>query len=53
MLRVTAVAMCVGILAPALMVAGCGHSGFAVRPVPRIAAFMGLTDMCTHHPSGG
>jgi hypothetical protein len=33
MLRVTAAMMLVGILT----LAGCGHSGFAVRPVPSIA----------------
>ncbi len=34
MLRFTALAMLLGILAAA----GCGHSGYAVRTVPRIAA---------------
>jgi hypothetical protein len=34
MLRAAAVALSLGIL----VCAGCGHSAFAVRPVPRIAA---------------
>jgi hypothetical protein len=34
MLRVTAAAMALGILTSA----GCGNSGYAVRPVPRIVA---------------
>lgn len=38
MLRVTAATMALGVLAPAMMLAGCGHSGYAVRSVPRIAA---------------
>jgi len=36
MLRVTAAAMALGTLT--LVLAGCGHSAFAVRTVPRIAA---------------
>jgi hypothetical protein len=38
MLRVCAAAMSLAILASALLIAGCGHSGYAVRSVPSIAA---------------